>query len=126
MQNVTADILSRSHLCGYDLNLTYPQNGTFPSLNPPFNENVDTLAKRRRAGKTLLFKQALKQDVLERRTGVVKRNTPQDDERLVKREQWKRDLSGRANGTIDPQYECDIYDEMIDYALNFSLPWSKC
>ena len=37
----------------------------------------------------------------------------------------KRDLSGRANGTIDPWYGCDLYDEMIDYALNFSLPWSE-
>ena len=56
--------------------------------------------------------------------GVVKRDTPQDEARLAKRAQWKRDLSGRANGTIDPWYQCDIYDEMIDYALNFSLPWS--
>lgn len=38
----------------------------------------------------------------------------------------KRDLSGRANGTIDPWYGCDIYDEMIDYAVNFSAPWSEC
>lgn len=73
----------------------------------------------------MLFKQALKQDILERRTGIVRRNTPQDKEQFVKREQWKRDLIGRANGTIDPWYECDIYDELIDYALNFSLPWRK-
>lgn len=72
----------------------------------------------------MLFKQSLKQDILERRTGVVRRSTPFEEERLVKRDQWKRDLSGRANGTIDPWYECDLYDEMIDYALNFSLPWS--
>ena len=126
IRNAATDKLFRSHLCGYDLNLSYPQNGTFPTLNLPFNENFDTRAKRRKAGKTMLFKQALKQDILERRTGIIKRNTPRDEERLVKREQWKRDLSGRANGTIDPWYECDIYDEMIDYALNFSLPWSKC
>ena len=36
----------------------------------------------------------------------------------------KRDLSLRANGTIDPWYGCFIYDEMIDYAFNFSKPWS--
>ena len=38
----------------------------------------------------------------------------------------RRDLSGRANGTIDPWYGCFIYDEMIDYAFNFSQPWSAC
>ena len=36
----------------------------------------------------------------------------------------RRDLSMRANGTIDTWYGCLIYDEMIDYALNFSAPWS--
>ena len=36
-----------------------------------------------------------------------------------------RDLTGRANGTIDPFYGCDLLDEAISYALNFSVPWSK-
>lgn len=45
--------------------------------------------------------------------------------REASRQQWKRDLSDRANGTIDPYYQCAIYDEMVDYALNFSLPWSE-
>ncbi|EKM50681.1 uncharacterized protein PHACADRAFT_264079 [Phanerochaete carnosa HHB-10118-sp] len=122
-QQVYAYFKEQSHLCGYDLNMTYPQNGTFPTLNPPFPNGIDTLETRRKAGKTILFKQSLKQDILERRAGVVRRSTPFDEERLAKRDQWKRDLSGRANGTIDPFYECDLYDEMIDYALNFSLPW---
>ena len=38
----------------------------------------------------------------------------------------KRDLTGRPNGTIDPFYGCDLFDEMLDYALNFSAPWSRC
>ena len=38
----------------------------------------------------------------------------------------KRDLSLRANGTIDSWYGCFLYDELIDYALNFSAPWSAC
>lgn len=37
----------------------------------------------------------------------------------------KRDLTGRPNGTLDPFYGCDTYDEMIDYALNFSAPWGE-
>lgn len=36
----------------------------------------------------------------------------------------KRDLAGRANGTIDPWYGCFLYDAMIEYALNFTYPWS--
>ena len=51
--------------------------------------------------------------------------------RLREREMWvrdwvasKRDLSGRANGTIDPYYGCFLLSELQDYALNYSLPWS--
>ncbi|KAJ7453029.1 Alpha/Beta hydrolase protein [Mycena galericulata] len=40
------------------------------------------------------------------------------------RQQWKRDLAGRPNGTLDPWYGCFIWDEMYDYALNFSFPWT--
>lgn len=44
--------------------------------------------------------------------------------REEKRQEWKRDLSGRANGTIDPFYGCFLFDEILDYAANFSFPWS--
>ena len=37
----------------------------------------------------------------------------------------KRDLSLRANGTIDPWYGCFLFDEMVDYALNYTWPWSE-
>ena len=33
------------------------------------------------------------------------------------------DVLQHANGTIDLWYSCDTFDEMIDYALNFSAPW---
>ena len=48
-------------------------------------------------------------------------------ERERRKREWKkekRDLSGRANGTIDPWYGCFINFELEDYALNFSVPWS--
>ena len=46
-------------------------------------------------------------------------------ERLRARNRWKRDLAGRANGTINPSYECDVYAEMLEYAFNFTFPWCK-
>ena len=42
-----------------------------------------------------------------------------------KRTQWKRDISGRPNGTLDPFYGCFLWEEMTDYAANFTFPWSK-
>lgn len=115
---------NRSSLCGYDLNLTYPQEGHFPSLNPPFPEGF-ILASGTKATKKAFFQQTLLRDAQEHRSGSAKRGLDITEAQLRKREQWKRDLSGRAKGTLDPQYLCDIYDEMIDYALNFSIPWSK-
>ncbi len=50
-------------------------------------------------------------------------------ERAKRHEAWKqekRDLSGRANGTIDPWYGCFLGSEISDYATNFSKPWSEC
>lgn len=45
-------------------------------------------------------------------------------EREMKREMWKRDLSGRTNGTIDSWYACNLLFELYDYMVNFTLPWS--
>ena len=45
--------------------------------------------------------------------------------REEKRMQWKRDLSGRPNGTLDPFYGCFLWEEMTEYAANFTFPWSK-
>ena len=46
------------------------------------------------------------------------------EERLRKREIFSRSLAGRANGSIDPWYGCYLWDEMVDYAVNFTYPWS--
>lgn len=108
---------ARWHLCGYDLNLTYPQDGHFPSLNPQLPQGA---TKSKVTTKQALFAEA------RARYATLTAESPAS---LKKRsEEWlkeKRDLSGRANGTIDSWYGCLIYEEMIDYALNFSVPWSE-
>ncbi|OJT09780.1 Vitellogenic carboxypeptidase [Trametes pubescens] len=113
----------QTHLCGYDLNLTYPQNGHFPTLTfvePSNNEepfralsrfNSRTRHETRLRARSVL-RNAKRSARIEQRDSVAAAAAK------------KRDLSGRANGTIDPWYGCDIYDEMIDYAVNFSAPWN--
>ncbi|KAM5545884.1 hypothetical protein V8D89_000010 [Ganoderma adspersum] len=39
--------------------------------------------------------------------------------------EWKRGLTNRANGTLDPWYGCNLFDEMWDYAFNFTYPWKN-
>ena len=118
----------RHHLCGFDLNLTYPQNGTFPTLNlvPGLQQTLISASSSDQTSTLTSWKDAVVAEyaartdpasVYIREEGVAGR--------LKRREAWKRDLSGRANGTIDPWYGCYIFNEMRDYALNFTFPWCK-
>ena len=105
----------QSHLCGYDLNLTYPQTGGyFPDLqfigpSDPLGPGLAGAAKRH------VSKRAFVEDVNGR---LAKRGELGDQLR-------KRDLTGRSNGTIDSWYGCDLYNALLSYAVNYTYPWSK-
>ncbi|KAI0327526.1 alpha/beta-hydrolase [Cubamyces sp. BRFM 1775] len=127
-QDVFNYFREQHHLCGFDLNLTYPQNGTFPTLNlisglqqtsgsASSNDQLSTLTSWKDAFAAENAARSGSYSVSIREEGVA--------DRLERREVWKRDLSGRANGTIDPWYGCYIFNEMRDYALNFTFPWSN-
>ncbi|KAI0767256.1 alpha/beta-hydrolase [Fomes fomentarius] len=110
------------HLCGYDLNLTYPQTGgVFPTL---------TLRKPSKAASRGSVSAASWREAISAEYTARALNAPAEkradfhERRAVEREQWKRDLSQRANGTLDPWYGCDLFTEMVDYALNFTFPWT--
>ncbi|KAK0202661.1 Alpha/Beta hydrolase protein [Desarmillaria ectypa] len=111
----------QSKLCGYDVNLTYPQGGIIPSISlilPTDRDVVFLLSEMRmRSFKSQLLSKlsarADEMDILSRR------------DQATRREEWKRDLTGRpSNGTIDPWYGCLLLDEFIDYALNYTYPWN--
>ncbi|KIM53428.1 hypothetical protein SCLCIDRAFT_1222826 [Scleroderma citrinum Foug A] len=112
-------------LCGYDLTLEYPQNGHFPTLTYTGGANPISMAPTGRY-KSHLTKQGLMLDAQNRFAARLAKR----DVRLSKRERlraqdvWKRNIAGRGNGTINPWYGCDVYDEMLDYAVNFTFPWS--
>ena len=130
--------MCREHLCGYDLNLSYPQtSGHFPTLleveptNPLRIGFASSASAARLRGRKQLAKLALDATTALTSTAASddgeNANDNENENANEKREgRWlaRRDLSGRANGTIDPWYGCFIYDEMIDYAFNFSKPWS--
>jgi carboxypeptidase D len=118
--------LSRRHICGYDLNLTYPQIGHFPTLANPFTTLPDSVAEvyiARQQRRRTMFSALLLESSQDKAASVLtKRQLEQREER---KRIWKRDLSGRTNGTLDPWYGCFLFDELFDYALNFTFPWSK-
>ncbi|KAJ7479822.1 alpha/beta-hydrolase [Mycena latifolia] len=111
---------TQEHLCGYDLNFTYPQNGHFPTLrDPSFGSSIPLAGKAR----------SLSLNALAAHNGRLSQVTGSDKGELTRREErrqaWKRDLAGRPNGTLDPFYGCFIYFELTNYAMNFSFPWNQ-
>ena len=142
----------QAHLCSMDINLTWPQTGgKIPQINLndttglPIGQNtsasissigLNPALQRSKASKGL---SVLRRSGLKAVLGVVNKSNmlmKRGSRRLMAKDlkrrealaaEWiggKRDLSGRANGTIDPWYGCFLGDELRDYALNFSLPWS--
>ncbi|KAJ3505493.1 hypothetical protein NMY22_g17567 [Coprinellus aureogranulatus] len=113
----------QSHLCNYDLNLTYPQQGgvmpDIPIVQPrdriiPFQLAMNTYRQRSSLFRTLVKRYA------ESDVKSLKRR-----DRDLSRELWKRDLSGRPNGTLDPWYGCFLWDMVLDYALNYTYPFTE-
>lgn len=127
-------------MCGFDFNLTYPQQSKFPSVGSPILPTEEFRAAALVNQPSGLLKKrfnALVHGLEATEAGIVRRESrPTHAEvqaREHKRREWlakknslrHRDLSGRANGTIDPWYGCFLQSEVQDYALNFSLPWSE-
>ncbi|KAF7307464.1 Alpha/beta-hydrolase [Mycena indigotica] len=110
----------QQHLCGYDLNFTYPETAHFPTLKDPSfgSTSFPSAALQNRQYKSL---KELAVGNSQFKSANNKRDLALQEER---RQAWKRDLSGRANGTIDPYYGCYTYLELLDYASNFSFPWN--
>ena len=102
--------------------MSYPQDGHFPTLDPP---DANGLSQRQLTHKKSLLKQALKTDVeITRRRLATREAHIVPEAQLERRAEWKRQLAARPPGTIDATYGCDLYDQLIDYALTSSLPWS--
>ncbi|KAJ7726259.1 alpha/beta-hydrolase [Mycena maculata] len=111
---------TQEHLCGYDLNFTYPQNGHFPTLRDPTFGSI--IAGRTDRTRDLYLRTLIAKGRQSTGSRITKRDLIHREEA---RQVWKRDLAGRPNGTLDPSYGCLVYDELLDYASNFSFPWDS-
>ncbi|KAF7356332.1 Carboxypeptidase [Mycena venus] len=115
-QDVYNYFKEQEHLCGYDVNLTYPQNGIIPTVGfiDARDRDVPFLEKKKYNSK-----RGLVAEITQRYAELE--STERD---LIARQRQKRDLRLRANGTLDPWYGCALLPEFIDYALNYSAPWN--
>jgi carboxypeptidase D len=122
--------MGREHLCGYDLSLRYPQTVPFPTLTDPYTTTSTSHplfahpSLERRLNARYSWKTAILDRYFAQRghSALTKRDL---DIREEDRQVWKRDISQRPNNTPAPSYGCFLFAEMVDYAANFSFPWSK-
>ena len=127
---------SRTHLCGYDLNLTYPQNGLFPTLQQPSATDPNSPffftgppKKRSYMSSRARTKLHAVEKLAKRGAELHKRGEhplKRDAKLQARHATWKRDLTGRSNGTIDSWYACFLLDELYDYMTNFTFPYCEC
>ncbi|KZW00798.1 alpha/beta-hydrolase [Exidia glandulosa HHB12029] len=126
-QEVFAYFRDKTHRCGYDLNLTYPQvGGFFPTLEAtlPADEARRTYFKQLAQDKSrALHKRNWHTEIAER---ALSRPSLGKRDRVVKRDESKRvGRQRRDQGAVDPWYGCFLFEEMVDYALNFTFPWTN-
>lgn len=116
------------HLCGYDLNLTYPSTSTLPTLKDPFDtirsEQSGVLLEQRRRYKAVLksFLQTLNSAEEE----TVRRRHEMLSEAAARRSSphARRASNLPPLGVLNSTYGCFLWNEMVDYALRHSFPWT--
>ena len=115
--------ITRSRLCGYNFDLKYPETKKYPLIVTPLGGYWDYMgfpkSQFRYSNLMSTFQSCLRTNLAKGRIHLDKRK------RGLAHREWKRDLSTRPNGTIDPWYGCDLFDFVVDYALNFTYPWSN-
>ena len=117
-------MLFRDGLCGYNLTLKYPETQKFPTIAPPLGgllsgQGGSSKTQLRYSTYSSTFRSRLRTSLASASANLDKRK------RELSQREWKRDLSTRANGTLDPWYGCDLLDFVIDYALNYTYPWTN-
>lgn len=106
----------QSHLCGYDLNLTYPQTGGhFPSL-----VEIQPTAVGRMLSSFIAAKPGRGLLRPERATWGARR-------RSLQPERIHREVGSGfdPSTTIDPWYGCFLLDSVSDFAVNHSFPYAN-
>ncbi|KIM44598.1 hypothetical protein M413DRAFT_8957 [Hebeloma cylindrosporum] len=126
-QEVYKYFKEQTALCGFNVNLTYPQQGTIPDVDFIFPTQRDIPFAARRKSSKRLFAKEIARRAAEKSAFPVKRDDETDgsERREAERQVWKRDLSLRTNGTVDPWYGCFLLDMFIDYAINYTFPWNN-
>jgi carboxypeptidase D len=109
----------RTQLCNLNVNLSFPQTEALPYIQ--VTNNGDPRRKSGGSSDNLSghHHRSIQSEIA---ATFVERHSSR--KRMFKsRSIERRSLKERSNGTIDEWYGCDLYDAMVDYAVNYTFPW---
>ncbi|EIM91454.1 alpha/beta-hydrolase [Stereum hirsutum FP-91666 SS1] len=104
-QDIFQSFVTQQHQCGFDLNLTYPQQDPLLVFETP--------SRRSSFWKSAPASLNSSTTTLDRRSS---HHAAFPD---------KRQSSSFIPSSTSNSYGCSLFDEMIDYARNFSSPWTS-
>ena len=128
--------MTRTHNCGLDMNVTYPQTGgkfptirlnagSNPALNGPQEDLVLLPAVAGKSSSPLTSSRFFAEVSARHAKRVAEGHHARPEERRRRHDIWKRNTAvSNINSTADLWYGCYLWNEMVDYALNFTYPWS--
>ncbi|KAH8832752.1 Alpha/Beta hydrolase protein [Flagelloscypha sp. PMI_526] len=113
----------QNDICNYTLDIQYPQPEPLPYIPlvlSPIRDIPFAMAEQRRMGKNVMMEVRRRFSSLDE---PVKRE--KIEARRLEGGLHRRDLSLRpSDGSLDLWYGCDLLDEFIDYAVNYTYPWN--
>ncbi|GJJ06658.1 hypothetical protein Clacol_000853 [Clathrus columnatus] len=112
--------VKQAHLCKLDINLSYPQSNPIPTIVLPVEAGPEFFS----SSSPKLAKQLSLRALLSSSSSSSKARSfsAKFKRRGIGFNRFISEFES-GNDTINPWYGCDLYDEMIDYALNFTFPW---
>ncbi|KAJ7348435.1 Alpha/Beta hydrolase protein, partial [Mycena albidolilacea] len=102
---------TQTHICGYDLNLTYPQHAPLPALR---DESLPPVQARRHHDENLLSIKTL-ENARRHRLGKISSHV-----------QGRQAENATGPSTLPPILGggCSLSGQLITYTLHFAFPWS--
>lgn len=122
----------QEHLCGYDLNLTYPATAPMQTLQDPFNTvstaSAAVLSQQRKAYRQY-FKSGFKALIA---NASIEGNVTVKRDRLLREAETRRSMAPIKRSptrlgelrVLNGQFGCFLWSEMIQYAMASSFPWN--
>ncbi|EIN03545.1 alpha/beta-hydrolase [Punctularia strigosozonata HHB-11173 SS5] len=116
-------VREQTHLCGFDLNLTYPQTGgKFDTIHPKIGAIGGKLSARSVPEEAPAAPYKHRSFVSELRERASTRDAELAGADVEKR--VPKGFNATLTGKVNEWFGCDLRDLVLSYAINYTYPWN--